>query len=128
MKVCVRENYVDVNVLNRISESELKKEPYNFQIVEIPDDRSDCFFADFDMKRKKFVFNEQKYQKRKECELAEKEMLLLKQFLAETDYKAIKFAEGEISQDEFSEAKIQRRKCREKINELEKIINGGTNE
>lgn len=47
----------------------------------------------------------------------------LKQKLADTDYKAIKFAEGELSIEEYEETKQQRRKWREEINKLELIIN-----
>jgi len=50
----------------------------------------------------------------KQTELAE-----LKQQLADTDYKAIKYAEGQITEEEYSETKEQRQAWRERINELE---------
>ena len=128
MKICIREGYVDAFVLSRIGETQLKKEPYNFQIVEVPDDRLDCDFSDFDLKRKKYVFCEEKYQKRKEKENAAAKVEDLKAKLAETDYKAIKFAEGVISGAEYEDTKRLRAGFREEINNLEKIINGGGNE
>ena len=39
--------------------------------------------------------------------------------LAETDYKAIKYAEGELSADEYAPTKQQRIEWRAKINELQ---------
>ena len=44
---------------------------------------------------------------------------LLKEELSKTDYQAIKFAEGEISEEEFAPIKEQRKLWRQKINELE---------
>lgn len=43
----------------------------------------------------------------------------LKKYLKSTDYKAIKFAEGLISPEEFEEEKEQRMAARARINELE---------
>ena len=50
-----------------------------------------------------------------------------KQKLFDTDYQAIKFAEGELSAEEYEETKQQRRKWREEINKLELIINNQKN-
>ena len=46
----------------------------------------------------------------------------LKQKLQETDYKAIKYAEGELSVEEYAETKAQRRAWREEINKLEEEL------
>ena len=43
----------------------------------------------------------------------------LKDELAETDYKAIKFAEGWLTEEEYAPIKAQRQALRDKINELE---------
>lgn len=43
----------------------------------------------------------------------------LKQRLFDTDYKAIKYAEGWISEAEYAPIKAQRQEIRDKINELE---------
>lgn len=45
-----------------------------------------------------------------------KELMLL---LKKTDYKAIKYAEGELSAEEYAETLAQRREWRAEINELE---------
>lgn len=50
---------------------------------------------------------------------AMREIALLKASLSETDYKAIKFAEGLISEADYAEVKAQRQAWRERINELE---------
>lgn len=125
MKVCVREGYVDAFVLSRIDEKTLKKKPYSFQIVDVPDDCIDCSFEDFEKENKKFVFSLSNYNKRKQVENAYKTIADFKRLLQETDYLAIKFAEGAIGQDEFIKTKMLRQSYRDQINELEKIINGG---
>ena len=43
----------------------------------------------------------------------------LKAQLSATDYKAIKYAEGWLSEEEFAPVKAERQAIREKINELE---------
>ena len=43
----------------------------------------------------------------------------LKRQLAETDYQAIKYAEGQLSEEEYRPIKEQRQIWRDKINELE---------
>lgn len=43
----------------------------------------------------------------------------LKNYLASTDYQAIKYAEGELSAEDFAETKEQRRAARAEINQLE---------
>ncbi len=47
----------------------------------------------------------------------------LKTYLKATDYKAIKYAEGELSEEEFEPIKEQRKAWRAEINELEKQLN-----
>jgi hypothetical protein len=50
------------------------------------------------------------------------EIVELKKYLSDTDYKAIKFAEGEITESDYQEVKSQRHDARTKINELESLI------
>ncbi len=57
-----------------------------------------------------------------ERDLAEVRIYELKSLLSESDYKAIKFAEGELSAEEYEPIKQQRRAWREEINLLEKQI------
>jgi hypothetical protein len=45
----------------------------------------------------------------------------IKAILKETDYKAIKYAEGFYTEDEYAPIKAQRQEWRARINELEKI-------
>lgn len=42
--------------------------------------------------------------------------------LIATDYKAIKYAEGELSAEEYEPIRIERRNLRARINELEKAL------
>ena len=46
-------------------------------------------------------------------------ILNLKRILADTDYKAIKYAEGLISEEEYAPIKAERQHLRDQINELE---------
>ena len=50
------------------------------------------------------------------------EIIELKKYLSDTDYKAIKFAEGEITETDYQEVKSQRHDARVRINELESMI------
>ncbi len=50
------------------------------------------------------------------------EIRTLKRSLAETDYKAIKFAEGVMTDEDYQATGIQRQAWRRRINELEALI------
>ena len=50
------------------------------------------------------------------------EIVELKKYLSDTDYKAIKFAEGEIAESDYHEVKSQKHDARARINELESLI------
>ena len=50
------------------------------------------------------------------------EIQTLKQSLAETDYKAIKYAEGVLTDEDYQATGIQRQAWRRRINELEATI------
>ena len=56
---------------------------------------------------KKFIENKIKY---------------LKECLARSDYKAIKFAEGILTEEEYAPVRAKRIEIREKINKLEKEL------
>ena len=47
------------------------------------------------------------------------QIMALKESLSATDYKAIKFAEGLISAEDYEPIKAERQELRNKINELE---------
>ena len=59
-----------------------------------------------------------------EAELAAFEIVELKNKLAETDYQAIKYAEGFLGEEEYADMKGQRQAWRDRINELEAVIGG----
>lgn len=46
----------------------------------------------------------------------------LKQMLSKTDYQAIKFAEGALSQQEYEPVRVQRQSWRDEINLLESYL------
>lgn len=50
-------------------------------------------------------------------------ILNLKKQLQETDYKAIKYAEGWLTEEEYAEIKAKRQRIRDEINILEQELN-----
>ena len=64
----------------------------------------------------------QKTEDEKLIEQYQSEIVELKKYLSDTDYKAIKFAEGEITESDYQEVKSQRHDARVRINELESSI------
>ena len=64
----------------------------------------------------------QKTEDEKVIEQYQSEILELKKYLSDTDYKAIKFAEGELSESDYQDDKIKRHDARVRINELESMI------
>ena len=64
----------------------------------------------------------QKTEDEKLIEQYQSEIIELKKYLSDTDYKAIKFAEGEITESDYHEVKSQRHDARARINELESLI------
>ena len=50
------------------------------------------------------------------------EIQQLKKALSDTDYKAIKYAEGQISESEYASVKAERQGYRDRINELEALL------
>jgi hypothetical protein len=55
-------------------------------------------------------------------EYIEHEIAFLKKKLSETDYQAIKFAEGWISAEEYEKTKKYRQALRDQINSLEDLL------
>lgn len=49
----------------------------------------------------------------------EEEIEMLKRKLSDTDYKAIKYAEGQLTEEEYGPIKQERQSWRNRINELE---------
>lgn len=58
---------------------------------------------------------------------SENKISQLKQNLSDTDYKAIKFAEGELTEEEYAETKAQRKSWRKEINKLEEELKNDNN-
>ena len=63
------------------------------------------------------LFSEEELAKQR----AKARIKVLKEELAKTDYQAIKFAEGWLTEEEYAPIKAQRQACREEINQLEKL-------
>ena len=63
--------------------------------------------------------SEEDIEKRK---TADARIRVLKHYLAETDYQAIKYSEGTLSEEEYADMKAQRQAWRDEINELEALL------
>lgn len=57
----------------------------------------------------------------------EHKITILKLKLENTDYQAIKYAEGELTKEEFAPIKAQRKEWRAEINRLEEELQNGEN-
>lgn len=67
-------------------------------------------------------FQIQEPPKPTEKELAQDRIWELKKLLYDTDYQAIKFAEGELTEAEFAPIKEQRKAWRGEINKIEQMV------
>ncbi len=56
-------------------------------------------------------------------QLLKHKIAILKKYLSDTDYQAIKYAEGVLSAEEYAPIKAKRQKWRNEINEFEEEIN-----
>lgn len=65
-----------------------------------------------------------KSERDKQIELWNREIFELKEELSQTDYKAIKYAEGVLTDEDYQQTGIQRQAWRKRINELERLIAG----
>lgn len=118
MKIAIRKEnngsiYTDKTALTRFTEEELKQPPYNYSFVDV--DCEDCIADDFN---DDLTFNKTKYENRKQNVLNSSRIAELKSLLASTDYQAIKYAEGVLSEEEYLSIKEQRQLWRDEINEL----------
>lgn len=68
------------------------------------------------------IVDEEGKQRATKIDILQNEIETLKQKLSETDYKAIKYAEGLISEEEYEPIKAERQSWRDRINELEKEL------
>lgn len=50
------------------------------------------------------------------------QIIALKQKLQQTDYKAIKYSEGWLTEEEYAETKAERQRIRDEINRLEQEL------
>lgn len=58
----------------------------------------------------------------------EMQIMLLKNRLQETDYKALKYSEGWLTDEEYAETKAERQRIRDEINRLEEELSVGEGE
>ena len=68
------------------------------------------------------IVEDTSYQERKEQEENQTRISELKSLLSQTDYQAIKYAEGQLSEEEYASIKTQRQSWRDEINLLESKI------
>ena len=112
MKVCIKEKEFNPSLLSQEWCDEQKAIEMGYTIVEAP---NDCAADDF----VNLQFSQERYNARKNKENNGERITKLKGYLLATDYKAIKYAEGELSAEEYEPVKEQRRQWRAEINSLE---------
>lgn len=100
---------------NLLPEIDYTLPPYNFTIITIDEKYADCEGSDFNG----LEFSVEKYNARKIRETNLPIILQLKQNLANTDYQAIKYAEGRMTAEEYAPIGEQRQAWRDEINRLE---------
>lgn len=66
MKIAIRSNELFINYAERFSDDEIVAEPYNYQIVVVPDDIdiAEITYSDFDIVDGKYNFNVAKFNTR----------------------------------------------------------------
>lgn len=75
-----------------------------------------------DGEEKLFMVREMPIIEKTKEQIAKSRIKELKKLLSDTDYKAIKYAEGCLSEEDYSTIKEQRQAWRDEINELQDII------
>ena len=68
------------------------------------------------------IFDEEKYNALVDTKAKEDEIARLKKELSDTDYQAIKYSEGWISEEDYAPIKANREALREQIRALESDI------
>ena len=112
----VQDEQGNITIQPLFNEEELAQPPYNYTKVKIDDKYSDCQSCDFN---EDLTFNSSKYNSRKEKEKNIELINEYKQKLSDSDYKAIKYAEGLISETDYAPIKAERENYRKAINSLE---------
>lgn len=72
--------------------------------------------------KKKIVKDDVAYETSQKKSAILAKIAQLKALLEQTDYEAIKYAEGQLSESEYAEMKQQRKEYRDKINKLEESL------
>ena len=116
MKICIKENEFNPTLLYQNWCSEESAINMGYTIVEVDEQYKDVMYEDFN---EDLTFSVEKYNARKQKENADIRIAELKKLLKDTDYKALKYAEGVISASEYLPIQRQRQAWRDEINELE---------
>lgn len=120
MKIAIRKDengvvQIDRYICENYAEDEVRS--LGYEILHIDDKYKEFEAEDFNTD---LIFDESKYLSRiKTIEINER-IAELKELLSNTDYKAIKYAEGEMTPAEYEPIREQRKAWRNEINKLEK--------
>lgn len=98
---------------------ETKEKPHNKKYIQLeralPVPQKNGYLPKLNMNDSKVWYDLCETEKHKEKE----EIEILKKKLSNTDYKAIKYAEGQLTEEEYGPIKQERQSWRNRINELE---------
>ena len=123
----IPEKYDYLVVNNLREETRLVKEAYNEEVIEWNEEtqQEEIKLVEHPQVTETYIACDLIPKFRSEEELAKQRakarIIRLKEELGKTDYQAIKFAEGWLTEEEYAPIKAQRQAHREEINQLEKL-------
>lgn len=82
----------------------------------------DYMFYRYDIEQDRLVFDQTRKQRQTQLEQISQRIMELKQCLACSDYQTLKFAEGQLNEQEFFEMREKRKQYRKEINLLEERL------
>ena len=106
------------NYLNGFVHTNTEEDIYELKPTEMKLDYLNCYKLVND----EIIFDEEKYNTLVYAKTKEDEIARLKQELSDTDYQAIKYSEGWISEEDYAPIKANRETLREQIRALESDI------
>lgn len=74
MKIAIRKNEIYRDYAKRFTDSQIQSAPYNYKLVEVGNVPEDCAYSDFDIVDNIYVFNQSKYNKRKNIPIIQEEL------------------------------------------------------
>lgn len=117
MIIAIRKNEVYINYAERFTDGEITQAPYNYTLHEVGDIPFDCVYADFDKINDFYVFNKDKYEKRKGINkqtLYKEKIIELIRLKYDADDELALLHQKEENADEYAAYLVYRQECKDK--------------